>query len=326
MDDTQCCNPGAIVVEGDGKVHVGWTGELTWIRHAVDDGAGFEIEDVVQAGGSAMAVDADGVIHFALVQRLGAAALQYVSNATGDWEWEIMAGNPVVGATPTIVAADDGIHLAYPRGLSNAVEVATDASGAWATEPVGETTNVGVFLAIAQDGTAHVTFMDPETFHVMHAAKRGDEWVVDDIAAEFGSAYSVLAVAPDGSAHMAWTGWNTGHLNYATDVTGEWVVETIADEGLASNFAAIAVDSEGHPFVSYTETHGVWDGTLRLMTNASGEWVGRDVEGTGNAWYSAIAIGPDDDVHIAYGDRADVLHVNISAADGVDQDCDGEAW
>jgi len=320
-----CCYPGQIGVAADGTVHVGYDID-DQIRHAFDDGGGFDFEDVSTGVSPTLAVAGDGTVRFAAVNPYWADTLLFLSNESGAWREEVIDGTPVISGAPAVAALDGDIHVTYVRANANALKHATDASGAWVADDVGQVAFGDLAIAVAPDGAVHVAYMDHSTFHVMHAVDDGGGWTVDDIARELGQTSIEIAVAPDGTPHLAWMGWATGDLNYATNATGDWVVDVIADEGVSAAAPAIAVDSGGHVFVSYTMVADVWLGTLRLATDAHGDWELSDVEGAGNEWTSGIAIGPDDAIHIAYGDNVDGFHAEISAADGIDQDCDGEAW
>jgi len=94
---------------------------------------------------------------------------------------------------------------------------------------------------------------------------------------------------------------NQGNLVYASqDAAGSWFTQTVDSSGDVGLFTSIALDSLGHPNISYYDADekdlkwAYWDGTM---------WQHQKVDSTGNVgWDTSLGIDSGGNIHISYYD------------------------
>ena len=82
---------------------------------------------------------------------------------------------------------------------------------------------------------------------------------------------------------------------------GGWIIQTVDSEGVVGHYTSIALDSSGHPHISYQDygnedlKYARWDGK---------SWIIQTVDSEGDVGEStSIALDSSDYPHISYGDE-----------------------
>ncbi|MFO0632771.1 MAG: MopE-related protein [Nannocystaceae bacterium] len=155
----------------------------------------------------------------------------------------------------------------------------------------------GRFLAVSDDGRAHVVYRDMDLERLRYAVRDGDSWTAEDVDtdAPFGAAVAVS------SAGQPWVFYDSsGGPKVATRQDGSWTTEVLP---VSATYAAVTVDADG--VVHAAVGHG--EATLTYLTNAGGSWAREDIGGFLHAGFADIAVADDGAVYIAIEDLSQPL-------------------
>jgi hypothetical protein len=264
-------------------VHTGLTDDVTYYYVVTAEAAGFE-----------------------------SFASQVVS-ATAGWPIEDVAGTTsTTDQRDVAIAADPTgkahLHFSYDESIGTASlqynRYATNAAGGWPALAVAQPKSVGAGLALASDGTVHVSYLDFPGLR--HAVLDAGAWVAETVDAQ-GTCVAAIALDGAGHTHLAYHAGTTTakELRYATNASGAWaqtvlhVFNTIGC-GLAGREVSIAVDAAGAAHVAFAGGDYP-DSGLRYATNASGAWTSAIVDAVSVHQVSAAAFAGK--AHIAYADN-----------------------
>lgn len=164
-------------------------------------------------------------------------------------------------------------------------------------------------LALDADGHPHISYRDPDGVNYAHF--NGTEWLISTLD----SAGSNSSLVVDGSAglHVAFDTavYPTDSLRYAyNDGTG-WVIGTVESGGRLGE-PSLAVDSSGHPHISYYRS-----GVLGYAHHDGTAWVIETVDAVGHSGFvSSIAIDSSGNPHISFRGDAQLKYAHF----------DGTSW
>lgn len=265
-------------------------------------------------GAHACAVpDGDGGVRVAYV-REDTGGLWLASGDGMGWDREpILAGEARVDATwfgrSVALAAlpSGGLLVAFYDADQRILKSAfREAAGSWSLGVIDPQEGAGldVSMAVAEDGRAHLAYLDLLNGDLRYAVGKPGDWSLDTIDTEgitgndpslalegdtvHASYYSCGELTPSGC---------TGQLRYARGGPGNFQVEVV-DQGDDSGwYTALGIDSKGTSHVSYF-SHG--SGALKYAFRMDGAWALEVVEGgPGAGEYGALAL-VDDRVFIVY--------------------------
>ena len=280
---------------------------------------------------ASLVIDPAGVSHIAYA----ASGLRYATGGPGAWQTEVVDETAGTGYHNTsMVAAGGDLHVAY-RQLSSIFYQRFDGA-VWSFQVVASNGSAyGADVSIGVDGSqrVHISFEsviggDFGQTTLRYATSAGGDFQTEDIEElppKSGQTYDALAVTPEGLAHIAYRDGSIGALRLATGESGAWTKETVDGTDDAGSHASIAMDARGALHIAYRAAAAK---ELRHATNASGTWQIETVDGqTDTGLYTSVKVDSKGHVHIGYVDAGEstVRHAtNAPAADGVDQDCDGQ--
>jgi hypothetical protein len=301
---------------------------ITWSsRINVSNNAGF-------SSSPALAIDTAGTLHAAWYDNSVSGNLDvlYASKEPDQQSWSapiIISNTPGSSYWPAIaIDATDNVHVAWEDGGTGGdILYATKPAGSadW-TEPVHLSNSPGTahFVALTTDGAGnvHAVWNDdtPGNAEIYYAMRPQGviTWTTPAIVAGTPGTSWAPTIAADitGTLHVAWHDFTPGvtEIYYATKPgpAGPWSspIDVSRTTG-TSYFPALAVDSSG-------TVHLVWQDTI--VTGATvpfeilyaqkrpGEgWTAyvNLSRGSGSAEMPALAVGPEDALHVAWDTTTD---------------------
>jgi len=278
-------------------------------------------------GGRHNSVDADstGHLHVSCYDNYF-GGLQFATNASGQWQSEIIAeaGSYAGGCTSISVDPSDKVHIAYSAG-SNGLNYVTNASGDWLNEVVDAGAYLGGYvgdsyasLALDDEAHAYISYYDVTNGDLKYATNAGGAWATEVVDTE-GTVglYTSIALGSSGTVHIAYLDETNRRLKYATKQGNGWRLETACDRFFGSGKgASLVVLDTGTVHIS----HSGYDGTL-LFTSGT-PCMDRDGDGYGDPANTECA-HPEADCD----DSRPEVHPGTveTCTNGIDDDCDGLA-
>jgi len=190
----------------------------------------------------------------------------------------------------------------------------------WTTEVVDEDGGQYTSIALAADGTVHITYYDKEDGALRHAFGESGGWTRETVDDDSAGAWNSLALDATGALHVTYSTPRDPELRYATNVTGSWQRQILERAGNAGPWSSIAIDADGRVHVAFQYSSS---GDLGFATNASGPWTFETVDWFGwKGSYAALGLSADGSAHIAYletwfggAEDASVLHATNASGD-----------
>jgi len=168
---------------------------------------------------------------------------------------EISGDVPNVGLYSSLAIGRDGVpHISYQDVTGADLKVAVRRGGAWLTETVDASGDVGEHTSLKLDaaGRARVSYYDLQRGALKLAVEGADgSWTTQtvDAAGDVG-AWSSLAIDADGRARVSYLDASRGALKYAEAAEGgAWVTQTLAATGPARG-TSLALDRAGAPVIA----------------------------------------------------------------------------
>jgi hypothetical protein len=301
----------SLALDGDGKAHVGFNRAYWWTQYyefphlvsglyyATNAAGAWRTAAVIALGQyvdegwrNTLRVDGDG--HATLSFTGGYGPLELASNASGDWTFETVDNDVGVdGFSAQLADADGHTHLAYFRSADGNLALADDAAGVWSIAVVDDTGKAGISaLTVDAAGHAHVSHAAPDG-SLSYLTNQTGDWTIEPVTGGIGgSVRRPIVVDSGGFVHIACLQEGIGGLWLMTNAPGEWDAELIDDAG---DYADLAIDGDDRLHLSYYRSS---DETAMYATSASGDWEAMNL-GEADAGATAIALGPDDAVHVA---------------------------
>ena len=200
-------------------------------------------------------------------------------------------------------------HISYYDETVASLKYATK-SGVWSISFIATIGLVGKYSNIALDSSdrPHVTYWDESNTDQMYARKSGSSWTTELVTGTAGT-YLGLAVDPAGNPYVA--SRSGGYLTVYWRVYDSWDARTLTSTALYGG--ALAVDSEGHAHVAYTD---VVNTELWYAAERDTGWTQCGVHLTGGAnilgGFNDIALDPYGNPVVVYSDdtNGDALYAD----------------
>lgn len=289
-----------LVIDANGKAHVAWWMEGTGsdrhidLRYASNAAGGWQptlmqtvSESIVD--GFDLVIDEQDRPHLGLAYTpifhgtrfcLGTCdwmeTVRFVLNQ-GTWQRYTADSQSPLGL------GDQRYALEKPSGVLHSVRAdessvtyaIRSSTGVWSYEPVvvaSPPPGRQADMAIAQDGTHHVSSWNEADNTLEYATDASGAWVTETaLAGVYISTRSAIAVHADRSISMALIHPNGGSLMLLRRVNGQWAQRTVAAS--ASGKPSMGVDAQGRTHLVYAD--GTQGGVWMHATDASGVWVTR---------------------------------------------------
>ncbi len=322
----------AIAVDSEGHVHIAFgdkftqAGNLVQVApHYVTNATGAWVEtaiDSANSSGLGLLMDIhDDVLHVVYSNGLRYASLD--TTAAGTWQTTTVAPGYASGL---LVDSAGHPHLCSSDSATDTVRHFADL-GAGFAETTLTGTNVST-SALALDGdVAVLAFIDDGDVMVASAADG-----FTPVLAHQGGADGRLAIAVDanGARHIVFgvtTTGGTGELHYATNATGSYVSSKLMDVASRYGTVSLRFDANGvlHAVVGH---HHYGNHVIYAVRVPGGAWSVHPLLTNDSTRGSDVSFTLTDDgtVHFAYLDGPNVFYGALAAANGVDDDCDGDVW
>jgi ELWxxDGT repeat protein len=196
------------------------------------------------------------------------------------------------------IDSKDDVHIIYFDESNEFPKYATDTSGMWQFEVVGQPgTGYGPSIAIDSSDNVHMMYDGYNIFYYVNNIS--GFWTQETLDSQ---GY-LGAFALDSSAKAYITHYNifSNRLFYSTNSSGEWIKERIDSGFVYGTRSSIATDSNNKVHISY---HDTANKDLKYATNASGSWENKTLDRIGDVGDSnSIAVDSSDRVHISYYDE-----------------------
>lgn len=326
-----------IAADPAGKPHISY-GAGDDLKHAVYDGSSWSSETVESLTyglkvATSMAIATDGTIYISYADKKN-DALKCAVNSGSGWAITVAAtaeyddcynaialdpaGNPVICY---VNDKDDALYLVSFDGTTwSAPELIYDTD-----DPNGQ-----VSLAIASNGTPHVSFYDADNNRLLYAVRQSGSWnieTVDDTTSDVGK-FSSIALDAGDVPHISYYEADEYDLKYATKVAGTWQCDIIdgSPQGIsifginlglfglktnvsAGKYSSLAIDAQGNPRISY---YAEEDESIRVaiysdsdeMTTTTG-WRVEAIQQGDVGEHCALALDSCGGMHISYHHYAD---------------------
>ena len=159
-------------------------------------------------------------------------------------------------------------------------------------------------IVVDSNGHVHIVYINGGNYKIMHAENDGSGWSTAEVDSCAGSYCwdAHMVIDDNDELHVAYSAQGE-KLVYQHYDGQDWNGGVVSS---SARFApvGIAVDSNNHPHISYSQT-GQWCGNgLRLASYDGSTWTTQSVDsGSNKGCDSSIVIDENDHVYIAYQDR-----------------------
>ena len=177
----------------------------------------------------------------------------------------------------------------------------------WEIETVDSSASVGWFTSLALDssGYPHISYEDDSNEELKCAYHDGSSWNYSVVDAD-GEGRSSLALDSTDNLHLSYQSKSGGNLIYAYNDGSGWSFTTVDSAFQVGNYSSLALESSGHPYISYFEKKsGGFTGTedLKYASYDGSSWNTERVASDGYVGlYTSLAIDSGDNPHICYMD------------------------
>ena len=242
--------------------------------HAVwYDGKNFDLRYASHKAGkwSVSTIDSIGDVgQFAslAVDSKGAVDIAYHDSTNHDLRYATDAGSPGVFAVTIVDGSDsaagfycaialdanDKAHIAHYELLGSDLRYTSNASGGWKTEIVDAPGTVGQYaaIAVASDGTVHISYRDDDKTVMKHAWGKPGAWINENLSVVIGNANKsqrAPIVMTGTDTKLLWgfgtAGPSSAWLDLAVFKAGKWTTSFVDDALMQYNVGGMAGRSDG---------------------------------------------------------------------------------
>jgi hypothetical protein len=200
----------------------------------------------------------------------------------------------------------------YITGLILSTAMFTFA-GDWVITKLDTEGNKGAYCSITFDNVNRplVAYREAHAGNLLYARFDGIKWNYEKIDT-YGDTGHFIDIAADGAGHphisyvrfISFPEPEESELRYAYHDGARWHVEVVDNAGVNTvRGTSVAVDSNNHPHISYTDRSTVDEGRLKYAHHDGTRWHISAIEPFGTAGFcSAIAVDSANRPHISYVD------------------------
>ncbi len=301
----------SLVLDRADRPHISYAGPPVGVRYARWTGAEWKFETVADAGRhTSLALDAADRPHMAYFDT-AARSVAYGRRGDAGWAWEAVDRLADAGGFVAMALGGDRAAVAYYEAGHGDLRVARPSGGPpevgpWAVETVDAAGDVGSHAAIALDraGLPLVSYYDATKGDLTVARAAGAAWQIEtvDAAGDVGQ-YTAIALDPAGGPWVSYYDATNRDLKVARRMAdglqpAAWQIETVDAAGDVGAHAALALDGEGRPHVSY---YDATNGDLKHAWLAGGAWHVETVDARGTVGvHTSLALDAAGRPGIAY--------------------------
>ena len=304
----------------------------------------WEIVEVDEGTKPSIALKSDGTPYVAYMLEAMPGFVKNAVRSGSGWDISTIQEGYFYGPLDIAMGPDDVAYITYHDHQENQFQptkgdavVAVESEGGWDIETIFDSGHDGwdTRIAVAGDGSVHVSAIDPEEFN-----GRGVEYYVRDDAGKWnvesiGSGsltykYATsIAVDPDGVPHLTFFNQKSNDLALATRGDTGWVIDTVDEDGDTGLFSSLVIDASGRFHISYFEKRSESAGVVKYATRADAEsaWEIREIDSLDRLAFgfigarniTSIAVDSEGKPWVAYSDEK---KLRIAVWNGSDWDID----
>ena len=304
----------------------------------------WEIGEVGEGTKPSIALKSDDTPYVAyMLEAMPGFVKNAIRNGSG-WDISTIQEGYFYGPLDIAIGPDDVAHITYHDHQENRFQpdkgdavVAVESGGGWDIETIFDSGHDGwdTRIAVADDGSVHVSAIDPEEFNgrgvEYYVREDGGRWKVESIGSgSLTYKYATsIAVDPKGVPHLAFYDQKSNDLALATRSDSGWVIAAVDEDGDTGLFSSLVIDADGRFHISYFEKKSESAGVVKYATRADADssWEIREIDVldrlvfgfVGARNITSIAVDSKGNPWVAYSDEK---RVSIAVWDGSDWDID----
>ncbi len=247
-------NPCSIAVDSNDKIHIAYDdNENENLKYASNVSGSWSIETIYEDVGISfvsLAIDSANNLHIGF----GSGYLDYMTNTSGEWEWE---GIKSADSAVLTVDSKGNAHAVSRRFLTsyNVFVYHTNASGSWVSEDL----DYGSYprdLGIAVDSSdnPHISYNYYDWDSINYTTNASGSWVYETIAQEKDNKgpgrYNAIVLDSNNIVHICYFHYGEKVLYCVDGVSGNWNEPVAVDED-DGRYHSIALDSKDNLHMSY---------------------------------------------------------------------------
>ena len=270
-DVGQCAS---LALDSLGHPHISYyDATLGVLKHAYFNGIEWRIEVIDSSGNvgldTSIAIDSTDQIHISYHDETN-ADLKYAKSVDNEWDIEVVDSVGDTGELSSITLDKNGNpHISYMNRYDFYLYHAYYSDNAWVIETVDDASVLfsSTFITFDPDGFVHILYYDvtPDHFSLKHAYQSDDGWQIEIIDPNlwgvFGTGGANLIFDDFGRIHVGYFNWVWQSMNYAWKINGIWNFEVVDPPDWNGSYvgahAALAVDSQGNPHLSYMDMSNI---------------------------------------------------------------------
>lgn len=236
---------------------------------------GFNVEQITfnstQDWSSVLTIDDSNNIHIMyrhIDESGGDSEIYYISNTSGNWNYERVTDNTATDYPATIaVSSAGGPHVGYTGNNETQVYYGRKIGGNWVIEPVTSNSNykTGGAIALGPDSTPNIAYFELNPIARIYCATLvSGTWQIDAIPnSDSASPYCPsLAMDSNDKVHLVFGQRLSGNpdIYYATNKNGTWQTANITDDAAIDHKASLTLDINDFVHVVFAKDDEIYYG------------------------------------------------------------------
>lgn len=288
-----------VVMDSDGYFHISYLSENK-LMYATNVGGEWKAEIVdgvnhVQKY-SAIAVDADGMVHISYFISNNSGQLCYAVGNFGDWETSIIGDENTIGTHNSIaVDAEGNAYVVYFHDGNDQLIYATNKNGDWNFTTISDVVIFGTAIIVDDDSNPHVAYID-QSKKVVYAHLSSGSWQTESID-DADNSWSALDIGIIGGDICVAYSNEDYELMYAVrSEVGIWSEQTVYTSTSSIMGLSMSIDSSDDVHIVFC-TSGDLDYAVY-----NGSWSISKLDSSAG-YYASIVSDENDKQHVIYLDE-----------------------